>query len=210
MRLASPLAGTPHPTNGAPASAWVERWVGFAQTGGWALDLACGDGRNTGVLLRHGMRVAALDRDAHALERLAERYRGHSFGRLLQVDLETAPWQPELWVPAQGFQVIVTCNYLWRARLGLVLDCLQPGGWWIHETFMQGHEHYGRPRSPDFLLKPGELITWAAQAQLRVIAFEQGECAGAIVQRIAAQRAPGRGNEVPTPYQAAGQWPMIG
>lgn len=210
MHSASPLAGTPHPTNGAPPSPWVERWVPCVDAGTWGLDLACGDGRNTGVLLSHGMRVAALDRDVTALERLAERYRGHSFGRLLEIDLETAPWQPELWVPAQGFGVIVTCNYLWRARLGLVLGCLRPGGWWIHETFMRGHEHYGRPRNPDFLLKPGELLTWAAQAQLRVIAFEQGESAGAIVQRIAAQRIPAEGIEEATPYEAAGQWPLIG
>jgi SAM-dependent methyltransferase len=210
MHLASPLAGTSHPTNGAPSSQWVERWVPYVETGSWGLDLACGDGRNTGVLLRHGLRVAALDRDAAALEQLAKRYRGQSFGRLLQIDLEAQPWQPELWVPKEGFGLILTCNYLWRARQALVLNGLRPGGWWIHETFMRGHEHLGRPRSPDFLLEPGELLAWAAQAQLRVIGFEQGECAGAIVQRIAAQRVPSRSNEVITPSQAAGQWPLIG
>jgi len=43
----------------------------------------------------------------------------------------------------------------------------------IYETFARGNERIGRPRNPDFLLRPGELL--AAVTRLTVVAFEQGE-----------------------------------
>ena len=61
----------------------------------------------------------------------------------------------------------------------------------IYETFALGNERFGRPRNPDFLLRPGELLE--AFAGLTVIAFEQGEMAlprPAVIQRIAAVSGP--------------------
>jgi hypothetical protein len=55
------------------------------------------------------------------------------------------------------------------------------------ETFARGNERLGRPHNPDFLLRPGELLT--AFARLTVSAFEEGEVTAprpAVVQRIAA------------------------
>ena len=55
----------------------------------------------------------------------------------------------------------------------------------------QGNERFGRPRNPDFLLRPGELLE--AFAGLTVVAFEQGEVAlprPAVIQRIAAVNGP--------------------
>ena len=54
-----------------------------------------------------------------------------------------------------------------------------------------GNERFGRPRKPDFLLQPGELLD--AFARLSVVAFEQGEVAvprPAVIQRIAAVNGP--------------------
>ena len=48
---------------------------------------------------------------------------------------------------------------------------LRPGGVLIYETFAAGNERYGRPRNPEFLLQPGELLEWA-RGHLRVVAFE--------------------------------------
>jgi hypothetical protein len=59
----------------------------------------------------------------------------------------------------------------------------------LYETFAQGHERFGRPANPDFLLAPGELL--GAFAGLTVLAFEQG-CReppeAAVVQRLSAVR----------------------
>jgi hypothetical protein len=68
---------------------------------------------------------------------------------------------------------------------------LEPGGVVLYETFARGNEAHGRPRNPDFLLAPGELLDWAAQAPpLTVVAFEQGVVRGddatVVIQRLAA------------------------
>ena len=68
---------------------------------------------------------------------------------------------------------------------------MAPGGILIYETFALGNERLGRPRNPDFLLRPGELLE--AFAMLTVIAFEQGEVSApraAVIQRIAAVAGP--------------------
>jgi len=71
--------------------------------------------------------------------------------------------------------------------LAAIVEALAPGGMVIYETFVQGNERFGRPRNPDFLLRPGELLT--AIAALTIVAFEEGEVATprpAMIQRIAA------------------------
>jgi hypothetical protein len=73
-----------------------------------------------------------------------------------------------------------------------LLALLAPGGLWIHETFAIGNEAYGRPRNPDFLLREGELLSWASQAGLQVIGYEAGlreQPSPAVIQRIAAVRS---------------------
>jgi hypothetical protein len=64
------------------------------------------------------------------------------------------------------------------------------GGLLIYETFMAGQESLGRPRSPDFLLRPDELLE-AFATSLHVVAFEQGlltDSSPAYMQRICAKR----------------------
>ena len=78
-------------------------------------------------------------------------------------------------------------NYLHRPLLPAIANALASGGVLIYETFAVGNELLGRPRNPDFLLRPGELLQ--AFARLSVIAFEESEIAAprpAVVQRIAA------------------------
>jgi len=61
----------------------------------------------------------------------------------------------------------------------------------IYQTFAAGNERLGRPRSPDFLLRPSELL--GAFAGLTIVAFEQGEVEmprPAVIQRLAAIAGP--------------------
>ena len=61
----------------------------------------------------------------------------------------------------------------------------------LFETFGQGNEKLGRPRNPDFLLAPGELLR-AFQDRLQIVAYEHGEerePRPAIRQRIVAINA---------------------
>ena len=78
-------------------------------------------------------------------------------------------------------------NYLHRPLFAPLAAALAPDGVLIYETFAIGNERFGRPRNPDFLLRPGELID--AFAALTILAFEQGEVSQprpAVIQRIAA------------------------
>jgi hypothetical protein len=56
------------------------------------------------------------------------------------------------------------------------------------ETYAEGHERFGPPSNPDFLLEPGELLE-VVRGRLDVIAYEKAmvkQPRPAIVQRICA------------------------
>jgi SAM-dependent methyltransferase len=158
--------------------------------GGLVLDLAAGDGRHSCILIDRGFAVTAVDRDISALLTLAG-----PRCEISQVDLETGAPCPL----GEGYDGIVVTNYLNRPLLPGIVNALAPGGILIYETFARGNERLGRPRNPDFLLRPGELLK--AFAMLTVIAFEQGEVTSprpAVVERIAAVAGPlGRLPEYP-------------
>jgi len=128
------------------ASAWVRRFIPLIGGGGRVLDLAAGNGRHSRLLLESGFAVCAADREVSALTPLAE-----SGCAVRQVDLETG----DAWPLGVGFDAIVVTNYLHRPLLPGIRQALAPGGVLIYETFAQGNERFGRPRNPDFLLRPG-------------------------------------------------------
>lgn len=151
--------------------------------GGRVLDLACGQGRHARLLAGLGFDVAAVDRNFEAILKLSD-VPGVT---ATQLDLEGDEWP----LAGRTFDGIVVTNYLWRPRLPDVLALLAPGGVLIYETFMLGNEAYGKPSSPAFLLRPGELREVAQVAGLREIAFEEGYTASpkpAMRQAICAVR----------------------
>ena len=62
-------------------------------------------------------------------------------------------------------------NSLHRPLFPALISSVAPGGILIYQTFAQGNERFGRPRNPDFLLRPGELLD-AVRGRLRIIAYE--------------------------------------
>jgi hypothetical protein len=85
----------------------------------------------------------------------------------------------------------VVTNYLHRPLIAAMIDSLAPGGVLIYETFSLGNGEFGRPANPDFLLAPGELLAWAQDHGLAVVAYEDGRVdlpKPAMVQRICAVR----------------------
>lgn len=142
------------------------RHLNLLPAGGMVLDLACGSGRHARLLAAQGHPVLAVDRDAEALSALAD----CPGVETLVADLEGADWP----LAGRQFAGVVVTNYLWRPRLPEVCALLASGGVLIYETFMVGNEAYGKPSSPDFLLRSQELRALAAAAGLREIAFEEG------------------------------------
>jgi SAM-dependent methyltransferase len=180
------------------ASAWVQRFVSLIpKDQGPVLDLACGSGRHTRLLLNAGYDVWSLDQNADLLAPLEV-----LGARCFQVNLESLsdtdkiaestnwPFDPE------QFAGIIVTNYLYRPLLLDLTRSLKPCGILIYETFGAGNEAYGRPRRPDFLLQPEELLhaflpdsPFAGESEKKnhCIAYEHGYVEyphPAIVQRI--------------------------
>ena len=147
-------------------SPWVARFAPLVP-GGEVLDLACGGGRHARHFASLGHPVLALDRDARALALAA----GAGIATV-EFDLEQ---QGAAWPYGAGrFAGIVVANYLHRPLLAALAASLRPDGVLIYETFAIGNEAFGKPSNPAFLLGRGELLAFALQAGLRVIAFEDG------------------------------------
>ena len=168
-------------TEPAPVSAWVARFAPLAPPAAPVLDLAAGGGRHTRFFAARGHPVLAVDRDISRLP------------GGLALDLEDgSPWP----FADRRFGVVVVVNYLHRPTLAAAIALVAPGGLLLYETFARGQEAFGRPRNPDFLLRPGELLD-AVRGRLVVLAYEHGRAEGPrMVQRIAAID-PGPGGRPP-------------
>lgn len=171
------------PLNSSAPSPWVSRFAALIPAGGWVLDLACGGGRHSRLLAAMGYDVEAVDRDAAALGELT----GIDGVRARTVDLEAGVWP----FAVRSFAGIVVTNYLFRPRLPALLAALAEPGVLIYETFMIGNERYGKPSNPDFLLQSQEMLGWAKEGGLSVVAYEEGYVdlpKPALVQRLCAVR----------------------
>ncbi|MFM0474398.1 class I SAM-dependent methyltransferase [Paraburkholderia strydomiana] len=162
-------------------SRWVRQWAHLVAADGAVLDVASGAGRHARFFASLGHPVTAIDRDAAALNALAD----EPLVTQILADIENAGWP--LAADAQFAAVVVT-NYLHRPLFPQLIRSLAPGGVLVYETFAQGNERVGKPSNPAFLLAPGELLD-VVRARLRVVAFQDGFVAQprpAYVQRICA------------------------
>lgn len=172
------------------SSLWVQEFLcEIPKAKGPVLDLACGAGRHTRLLLNLGHDVWALDRDVAALAPLEE-----AGAHCIDIDLECDGFE---WpFAAEQFAGIVVTNYLHRPLMPWILHSLMDEGVLIYETFAVGNEKYGRPRNPAFLLKENELLDHFVHESIpgwhqQCIAFQHGyvnQITEAIVQRICVRR----------------------
>jgi len=185
-------------------SPWVRHWAHLVAAGGAVLDVASGAGRHARFFASQGHPVTAIDRDAAALDALAD----EPLVTPVVADIENAPWP----LPAEAkFAAVIVTNYLHRPLFARLIESLAPGGVLVYETFAQGNERVGKPSNPAFLLAPGELLE-LVRGRLRVVAFQDGFLAQprpAYVQRICAileaDRSGNPAQAAPPPcYELAG------
>ena len=164
-------------------SPWVMRFLARMPSGARVLDLACGSGRHVAPCIAAGLLVTAVDRDTAALR---SRFREVPADRLRIMDIDLENGRPFPFA-SDTFDGVIVTNYLWRPILSAIVAAVSPAGMLVYETFRIGNERYGRPRNPEFLLKPGELLA-AVRDRLHVIACEEARLAAPdrLVQRICA------------------------
>ena len=164
-------------------SPWILRFGRQLKKCATALDLACGGGRNGRWFLLRDIRVTFLDRNISGLTDLTDVEQAE----IIEADLETSGPYP---LGTRQFECVVVTNYLRRDILANIFDSVAPSGILIYETFGAGNQAFGRPRNPDFLLQPNELLN-ATRNRFHVLAYEHGlrrVPSPAVVQRIAAVR----------------------
>lgn len=157
-RVAEPLA---------PPSPLLTEHRHMLPQSGWALDVACGDGRNALWMARQGFVVDAFDIAFAALRGLAVAAAAERLPvRPVQADLERFA------LPADRYALVVNVRYLQRSLLPALRCAVAPGGVIAFETFLREQARIGHPRNPDFLLEPGELRT--AFAGFETLIDEEG------------------------------------
>jgi SAM-dependent methyltransferase len=165
---------------------------------GRALDLACGTGRNALFLAKKGRHVTAVDWSGTALDILEASARAEGtpvrrIGQLgdsrgahraglesLRTDLEKTQ------LPESAFDLVLCVRYLQRTLFPQMVRALRPGGFVLYETYTQAQlEFAGGPRSPEHLLRQGELRD--AFEGLRVLFYRELR-AGQGIASLAAQK----------------------
>jgi 2-polyprenyl-3-methyl-5-hydroxy-6-metoxy-1,4-benzoquinol methylase len=177
-RTSSPLA---------PPSLFLQNEVARLRVGR-ALDVACGDGRNTLYLARQHFVVDAIDIARAGLMRAKlEAARQGLPARFIQGDLDAFS------LPVGRYDVVVNVRYLNRRLVPALKNTLREGGMVVFETFLRQQAEIGHPRNPDFLLERGELLH--RFEDFDVLIYEEGlfqtEKDQAFMARILAQRPIG-------------------
>ncbi|MGB6018764.1 MAG: methyltransferase domain-containing protein [Sulfurimonadaceae bacterium] len=125
-------------------------------TGAKALDLACGAGRNTIYLAKHGYEVDALDIAEAALDALAAEAHREEVTSLVNArlaDLDT-------FTPAtETYELIIMMNYLDRGLIVRAQEGLKREGLFIVETYMDDEGNEKKDSNVENLLKKEELKT---------------------------------------------------
>ncbi len=139
--------------HGAAPSSFLADRIGFLASltpGRRALDLACGEGRNSIFLARHGYAVTGLDISDEGLVKAARRAVAEGLAiTFRRVDLEGYEFD-ERW------DLIVNVNFLLRDLIPRMVAALNPGGVIVFDTILATPALAGT-HNPDYLLQPGEL-----------------------------------------------------
>mgnify|MGYP001241067258 CR=1 FL=1 len=130
------------------------------KSSGYALDLACGKGRNSIYLAKNGFQVLSVDIDCKSLD-----FFSHNNIKKKVIDVEKKSNWP---LVKNKFDIVVVTNFLNRQIFPLIIKSLNKKGFLIYETFSKGHEKIGRPKNEKFILKKKELIKLSKRLSLKV------------------------------------------
>jgi tellurite methyltransferase len=127
-----------------------------------ALDIACGEGRNSIFLARHGFAVTGLDISGEGIAKGARRVADEGLTvDLRQVDLQEYHF-------AESWDLIINFNFLLRDLIPEMVASLNPGGVIVFDTILDSPLLVGH-HNKAFLLQPGELAALFARFPGRIV-----------------------------------------
>jgi len=113
-----------------------------------------GRGENAIYLARMGFEVEGVDASAEAVHDALEA--AQRAGVTLKAEITDLERK---YVIKEGtYDVIICFRYLQRSLIPQIKDGLRKGGIIVYETFTVDQVQFGRPKNPDYLLKPNELL----------------------------------------------------
>ncbi len=116
-----------------------------------ALDVACGEGRNSIYLAQCGFQTVAIDNSDVALDKA----RKLSEGSGCDIDYRLLDLREEL--PQGHFDLVIVVNFLLRPLIPRLYDVLTRGGYLLMQVIMQTTNGHDRRHNPEFVVTSGEL-----------------------------------------------------
>ena len=141
-----------------------------------------GRGRHALPFARAGIRVFGVDSNFRAVvDAIAQAKREGLALRAWCADLSQHP------LPIERFDVVLVTRYLQRDLFPAIRRAVAPGGIAVYETFTTKQLDLGvGPRSPDHLLKPGELRE--AFDGFEILFYEEVDSPEAVARIIARRK----------------------
>jgi len=151
-----------------PSSFLAERidWIDALVPGRKALDIACGEGRNSIFLARRGFAVTGIDISEEGLAKAARWATEEGLAiDFLRAELEGYGF-------TESYDLILNFNFLLRDLIPKMVDALTPGGIILFDTILDSPAVPGVHRK-EFLLQPGELAAIFAHFPGTVLHYEE-------------------------------------
>ena len=121
---------------------------------GRTLDVAMGTGQNAIYLAKMGFEVEGVDASPEAVHNALEA--AQRAGVTLKAEITDL--ERNYLIKKSTYDVIICFRYLQRSLIPQIKDGLRKGGMVVYETFTVDQVQFGRPKNPDYLLKPNELL----------------------------------------------------
>jgi len=132
-----------------------------------ALDIACGEGRNSVFLALNGYEVTALDISDVGLAKAARQAEENAFViDFQQVDLDSYQF-------TEKFDLIIIFNFLLRDLIPEAVQALSAGGLLIIDTLMESPQLLDTHNSPAYFLRRGELYRIFAELPGTILFHEE-------------------------------------
>lgn len=132
-----------------------------------ALDIACGEGRNSIFLAQHGFEVTALDISDVGLGKAAKRAEKEAVAIDFQrVDLDGYQF-------TEKFDLIINFNFLLRDLITKAAQALSPGGVLIIDTIMESPQLLAANNHPAYFLRRGELRRICKDLPGKILLYEE-------------------------------------